>query len=101
MAGPRRRRQVPPGVADLLVLNAGGLAEAARGDKRAAAWLERARELVADIVVSAVTIAEVVRGVPADAKVNRVVKASYIAPADEGVARSAGASWPSKVSCHH
>jgi predicted nucleic acid-binding protein len=91
MAGPRRHRQVPPGVADLLVLGAEGLSKAAAGDKKVAAWLERARELDADVVVSAVTIAEVVRGVPGDARVNRVIKASDVAPADEAVARSAGA----------
>ncbi len=91
MAGPRRCRQVPPGVTDLLVLDAEGLAKAAAGDKKVAAWLERARELDADIVVSAVTIAEVVRGVPGDARVDCVIKASDVAPADEAVARSAGA----------
>jgi predicted nucleic acid-binding protein len=91
MARPRRTRQVPPGVTDILVLDADGVTKAAAGDKRVAAWLERARELDADVMVSAVTIAEVVRGVPGDAKVNRVVKAADVVPADEAMGRSAGA----------
>lgn len=91
MAGPRRRRQVRPGVADLLVLDAEGLTKAAAGDRYVAAWLERAREVDADILVPAVTVAEVVRGGPGDAKVNRVIKASDVVAADEALARSAGA----------
>lgn len=91
MAGPRRRRQVRPGVADLLVLDAEGLTKAAAGDRHVAAWLERAREVDADILVPAVTVAEVVRGGPGDAKVNRVIKASDVVAADEALARSAGA----------
>lgn len=91
MAKPRRRRGVSPGIADVLVLDADGITKAAAGDRRVAAWLERARELDAEVVVSAVTVAEVVRGVPADATVNRVVKASDVFHADETMARSAGA----------
>ena len=90
MAGPRRRRQIRPGVADLLVLDAEGLAKAAAGDRQVAAWLERAREVDADILLPAVTVAEVVRGGPGDAKVNRVIKASEVVAADETLARSAG-----------
>jgi predicted nucleic acid-binding protein len=91
VARARRTRQVPPGVTDILVLDADGVTKAAAGDKRVAAWLERARELDADVLVSAVTIAEIVRGVPRDAKVNRVVKAADVVPADEAIGRSAGA----------
>ena len=91
MARPRRLGRVSPGVTDILVLDADGVTKAAAGDKRVAAWLERARELDADVIVSAVTIAEVVRGVPGDAKVNRVVKAAAIVPADEAIGRNAGA----------
>ena len=91
MARPRRTRQVPPGVTDILVLDADGVTKAAAGDKKVAAWLERARELDADIIVSAVTIAEVVRAVTGDANVNRVVKAADVVPADEAMGRDAGA----------
>jgi len=44
-----------------------------------------------DVVVPAVTIAEVARGGPGDAKVNRVIKASDVVAADEAMARRAGA----------
>ena len=91
MAGPRRRRQVRPGVADLLVLDAEGLSKAAAGDKQVTAWLERAREVDADILLPAVTVAEVVRGGPGDTRVNRVIKASDVVVADETLGRSAGA----------
>ena len=52
--------------------------------------MERARELDADVVISAVTLAEVVRGVARDAGLNRVVKATVVWPADEALARRAG-----------
>ena len=91
MAGPRRHRQIRPGVTVLLLLDAEGLSKAAAGDRQVAAWLERAREVDADILVPAVTVAEVVRGRPGDAKVNRVIKASDVVAADETLARCAGA----------
>lgn len=90
MARPRRRGHAPAGVSDLLVLDAEGLSKAAADDPRVQAWLERARELDADIVISAVTLAEVVRGVARDAGVNRVVKAAELWPAGEQLARHAG-----------
>jgi predicted nucleic acid-binding protein len=90
VARPRRSRQVPPGVTDILVLDADGVTKAAAGDKSVAAWLERARELDADVIVSAATIAEVVRGVPGDAKVNRILRTADVVAADEAMGRSAG-----------
>lgn len=90
MARPRRRRRVPTGLSDLLVLDAEGLSKAASGDPSVQAWLERARELDADIVVSAVTLSEVVRGVARDAKIYRALKAADVRPADEPLARRAG-----------
>lgn len=90
MARPRRRGRVQAGVRDLLVLDAEGISKAASGHRSVQAWLERARELDADIVVSAVTVTEVVRGVARDARLNRVLKAADVRPADEALARRAG-----------
>jgi predicted nucleic acid-binding protein len=72
------------------VLDADAVSKAASNDRIAQAWLQRARELDADLVVSAVTLAELVRGQPRDAAVNRVVKAAEVMPADEQLARAAG-----------
>ena len=92
MAAPRRRRRRRSlaRVADLLVLDADGVSRAAGNDRVVQAWLQRARELDADLVVSAVTLAELVRGRPRDAAVNRVVKAAEVLSADEQLARAAG-----------
>ncbi|MGH7512050.1 MAG: type II toxin-antitoxin system VapC family toxin [Gemmatimonadales bacterium] len=90
MARPRRRGDRPTGVTDLLVLDADGVSKAASGDRSVQAWLERARELDADVVVSAVTVAEVVRGVARDAQLNRVLAAADVRPVNEPLARRAG-----------
>ena len=90
MARRRRRARDSPGLNDLLVLDAEGVSKAASNDPSIQAWLERARELDVDIVVSAVTLAEVVRGVPRDAGINRVAKAAEVWSADEPLARRAG-----------
>lgn len=74
MAPARRRRRALARVTDLLVLDADGVSKAASNDRMVQAWLQRARELDADLVISAVTLAELVRGRPRDAAVNRVVK---------------------------
>lgn len=90
MARARRRGRPPAGLTDVLVLDAEGVSKAATNDPLVQAWLERARELDADIVVSAVTVAEVVRGVARDAPLNCVLKAADVRPADEPLARRAG-----------
>ena len=90
MARSRRRGRAPAGLTDLLVLDADGVSKAAANDPRVQAWLERARELDADVIVSAVTLAEVVRGVAREVGFNRVVKAPDVWPADEPLARQAG-----------
>ena len=90
MARSRRLRHAPAGLSDLLVLDAEGVSKAAANDPGVQAWLERARELDADVVISAVTLAEVVRGVARDAGLNRVAKATVVWPADEALARRAG-----------
>lgn len=90
MARPRRRGRTSASLSDLLVLDAEGVSKAATNEPRVQAWLERARELDADVIVSAVTVAEVVRGVARDAGVNRVLKAIDVWPADEPLARRGG-----------
>ncbi len=90
MARHPRRGRVSTGLTDLLVLDAEGVWKAAVNDRSVQAWLERARELDADVVLSAVTLAELVRGVARDAGCNRVVKAADVWPADEPLARWAG-----------
>ncbi|HEX3828834.1 MAG TPA: hypothetical protein VHV82_16355 [Sporichthyaceae bacterium] len=90
MARARRGRNAPS-LSDLLVLDARGVAGAAAGDPTVQAWLERAQERDADVIVSAVTLAEVIRGDARDACCNRVVKAVDVWPADETLARAAGA----------
>ncbi len=90
MARSRRRGRVPVALTDLLVLDAQGVSKAASEDRPVQAWLERARELDAEVVVSAVTVAELVRGVARDARLNRVLKAADVRPADEPLARRAG-----------
>jgi len=67
--GPARRGRVPTGLSDLLVLDAEGVSKAASNDLSVQAWLERVRELDADVAVTAV--AELVRGVARDAGCNR------------------------------
>ena len=90
MAKQSRRSRISTGLTDLLVLDADGVSKAAVNDPRVQAWLERARELDADVVLSAVTLTEVLRGVARDAGHNRVVKAADVWPVDEPLARRAG-----------
>ena len=90
MARHPRRGRIQADLTDLLVLDAEGVSKAAANDPSVQAWLERAREMDADVVLSAVTLAEVVRGVARDAAHSRVVKAADVWPADEPLARRAG-----------
>lgn len=90
MARPRRRGRTPSGLRDLLVLDAEGLSKAASGDPSVQVWLERAREVDADVIVSAVTVSEVVRGGARDARLDRTLKATDVRSIDEALARRAG-----------
>ena len=90
MARSRRRGRDRTDLSDLLVLDAEGVSKAASHDPTVQAWLERARELDADVLVSAVTVAESVRGVARDARLNRLLEATDVRPADEHLARRAG-----------
>jgi predicted nucleic acid-binding protein len=82
------RRQAPP---QRLILDAGAVIGLSRADVRARAALAAALEAGADVSVPAVVVAETVRGGPADAPVNRVLKAvGAIDEADEAIGRTAG-----------
>jgi predicted nucleic acid-binding protein len=84
----RRRSQAPP---QRLILDAGAVIALSRADVRARAALAAAVEAGADVAVPSVVVAETVRGVAADAPVNRVLKAvGEITPIDEAVGRRAG-----------
>lgn len=84
----RARRQAPP---QRLILDAGAVIGLSRADVRARAALTAALEAGAEVSVPAVVVAETVRGGPADAPVNRVLKAvGEIDVAGEPVGRTAG-----------
>ncbi len=84
----RRRTQAPP---ERLILDAGAVIALSRADVRARAALAAALEAGADISIPAVVVAETVRGVAADAPVNRIVKAvGEVSVADERLGRTAG-----------
>lgn len=67
----RRRRR--PTVGGTVVLDADGVSKAAEADQRVQAFLTSARNRDARVVVSAATLAEVLRGDPRDASVHRVL----------------------------
>ena len=83
-----RRSQAPP---QRLILDAGAVIALSRADPRARAVLAAAVEAGADVSIPAVVVAETVRGVAADAPVNRVVKAvGEVDVASEATGRTAG-----------
>lgn len=86
MAGRRRARQV----GGTVVLDADGLTKAARADQRVQALLTSARNRDARVVVSAVTLAQVLRGTPRDAAAHRVVNRVTLLPVTADIARAAG-----------
>ena len=89
MARRRRRTQDPP--PQRLILDAGAVIALSRSDARARAVLAAAVEAGADVSIPAVVVAETVRGVAADAPVNRVVKAvGEVDVATEAIGRTAG-----------
>jgi predicted nucleic acid-binding protein len=64
-----------------LILDAGAVVALARGDQRALAFLARALELNVQVEVPVMVVAEVVRGGPGNAPVNRILKAVGSVPA--------------------
>jgi predicted nucleic acid-binding protein len=84
----RTRRQAPP---QRLILDAGAVIGLSRADVRTRAALAAALEAGANVSVPAVVVAETVRGGPADAPVNRVLKAiGEVDVADEAIGQTAG-----------
>ena len=74
-----------------LILDAGAVIALSRSDPRARAVLAAAVEAGADVSIPAVVVAETVRGVAADAPVNRVVKAvGEVDVATKAIGRTAG-----------
>lgn len=73
-----------------LVLDSEGLSKLAAGDARVRAYLEVARGRGASVVVSAITLTEVLRGGARDALVHRVLTRVSRVPVTEEIARRAG-----------
>lgn len=84
----RTRKHAPP---QRLILDSGAVIALSRSDARARAALAAALEADAEVSIPAVVVAETVRGVAADATVNRIVKAvGEVDLVDEPVGRVAG-----------
>lgn len=73
-----------------LVLDSEGLSKIAAGDPRARAYFETARARRARIVVSAITLTEVLRGGSRDASLHRVLSRIVLAPVTPELGRAAG-----------
>lgn len=82
------RRAVNVGGA--LVLDSEGFVKLSAGDQRVRAFLEIARERGARVVVSAITLTEVLRGGPRDAPVHRVLSRITVQPVSPELGRRAG-----------
>lgn len=84
-------KRQPAAPASRLILDSGAVIALSRGDDRARAFLARAREVGAEVVIPVVVVAETVRGTPRDAAVNRVLKVVGTIPAAvEATGRAAG-----------
>jgi predicted nucleic acid-binding protein len=73
-----------------LLLDSDGLVKLASGDPKSRAFLESARERGARVVVSAITLTEVLRGGPRDAPVHRVLSRIIVQPVSAELGRRAG-----------
>ncbi len=86
----RGPRGVVSGRIRSLLLDGEGLSKSAAGDVRAHAHLIAARRLRLPVVVSALTLAEVLRGHPRDAGVHLLLKGCVIEPVTREIGRAAG-----------
>jgi predicted nucleic acid-binding protein len=77
-------------VGGTLVLDSEGLSKLAVGDARARAHLDTARARRARVVVSAITLTEVLRGSPRDAALHRVLSRIIVVPVTAELARQGG-----------
>jgi predicted nucleic acid-binding protein len=73
-----------------LVLDSEGLSKLAVGDARARGYFDSACERGAQVAVSAITLAEALRGGPGDATVHRVLSRITVFPVTAAIARQAG-----------
>lgn len=87
MARQRHRRRQLGGT---LVLDADGVTKAAANDGRVQAFLTVARNRDARVIVSAITLAEVLRGGSRDTEIHRVLNRVTRTPVTPELARSAG-----------
>lgn len=87
MAKLRRRRR---GVGGTLVLGAEGLAKLATGNALAVSLARDTHRAGADVVTSASTLAEVLRGAARDAPVHRILRNITVVPIGPEQGRAAG-----------
>lgn len=75
-----------------LILDAGALIALARDDVRVRAYLQVALERGVDILVPPIVVTQTIRGVPQDARINRLLKSKGVAvpTVGEDLARVAG-----------
>ncbi|MFC7763419.1 type II toxin-antitoxin system VapC family toxin [Catellatospora bangladeshensis] len=73
-----------------LLLDSEGLSKLAAGDERVRAFLETALNRRAQVVVSAITLTEVLRGGPRDTTVHRVLSRITALPVTPELGRRAG-----------
>jgi predicted nucleic acid-binding protein len=88
MARRRERRQLI--LPDAVLLGSEGLGAAAAGSARVRAELILAERLGASVYVSAVTLAETLRGGPRDARVHSLLKSVVQRPVTPELGRAAG-----------
>ena len=88
MARRRERRQLI--LPDAVLLDSEGLSAAAAGSTRVRAELILAERLGASVHVSAVTLAETLRGGPRDARVHGLLKSVVQRPVTPELGRAAG-----------
>jgi predicted nucleic acid-binding protein len=86
-AAVARQRRLADGT---LVLDAQGLAKLAAGDPAVRALVQAAHQRYDNVVTAASTLAEVLRGGAADARMQRVLQRVTVASIDKAVGRKAG-----------
>jgi predicted nucleic acid-binding protein len=84
----KRKEQAAP---RCVILDSGAVIAWSRGDAGARAMLTRALELGVDVRIPVAVLAETLRGGPRDAPIHRVRSAVDVFPAQESIARVAGA----------
>jgi predicted nucleic acid-binding protein len=86
-AAVARQRRLADGT---LVLDAQGLAKLAAGDPAVRALVQTAHQRYDNVVTAASTLAELLRGGAADARMHRVLQRVTVASIDKAVGRKAG-----------